>query len=85
MTFDPAGDAANVERLRGECLLAQQALRASSSKLAEVAASEAVEAAAHRAADTVHQEGELLMREIGSLLRAPGRAGIGVLGKLAGR
>ena len=83
--FDPAGDAANVERLRGECLLAQQALRASSSKLAEVAASEAVEAAAHRAADTVHQEGELLMREIGSLLRAPGRAGIGVLGKLAGR
>ena len=83
--FDPAGDEATVERLRGECLLAQQAVRASASQLAEAAASETLEAAAHRAADTVHQEGELLLRELGSLLRAPGRAGIGVLGKLAGR
>jgi Putative Actinobacterial Holin-X, holin superfamily III len=83
--FDPAGDPADLERLRGECLLAQQALRASSSRLAEVAAAEAVQAAAHRAADTVHEEGELLLRELRSLLRAPGRAGIGMLGKLAGR
>jgi Putative Actinobacterial Holin-X, holin superfamily III len=83
--FDPAGDEETVERLRGECLLAQQALRASSSRLAEAAASEAVQAATQRAADTVHQEGELLLRELRSLLRAPGRAGIGMLGKLAGR
>jgi hypothetical protein len=83
--FDPAGDEKTVERLRGECLLAQQALRASSSRLAEAAATEAVQAATQRAADTVHQEGELLLRELRSLLRAPGRAGIGMLGKLAGR
>jgi hypothetical protein len=83
--FDPVGSSENIEQLRGECLLAQQALRASSSKLAEAAASEAIDAATRRAADTVHEEGELLLREIGSLLRAPGRAGMGVLGKLAGR
>jgi len=83
--FDPAGDAQTVERLRGECLLAQQALRASSAQFAEAAAAEAVQAAAHRATDVVHEEGELLIRELRALLRAPGRAGIGVLGKLAGR
>jgi Putative Actinobacterial Holin-X, holin superfamily III len=83
--FDPTPDVETLDRLRGECLLAQKALRESSSRLAQAAASEAVDAAAHRAADTVHQEGELLIRELRSLLRAPGRAGIGVLGKLAGR
>ncbi len=83
--FDPAGDAETVEQLRGECLLAQQALRVSSARFAEAAAAEAVQAATHRATDVVHEEGELLIRELRALLRAPGRAGIGVLGKLAGR
>jgi hypothetical protein len=83
--FDPTPDPETLQRLRGECAAAQKALKESSSKLAQAAASEAVDAAAHRAADTVHAEGELLVRELRSLLRAPGRAGIGVLGKLAGR
>jgi hypothetical protein len=83
--FDPSGDAANLERLRARQQADEEAVRDAAGRFANAAARDAVDAAAARAGDAVEREGELLLRELMGVLRAPGRAGIGVLGRLAGR
>ena len=54
-------------------------------RFAQAAARETVDSAAKRTTEAVEQEGELLLRELAGVLRSPGRAGIGMLGRLAGR
>jgi hypothetical protein len=83
--FDPSGDAANLERLRARRRADEEAMRDAAARFADAAARDAVGAAAARAGDAVEREGELLFRELLAVLRAPGRAGIGALGRLAGR
>jgi hypothetical protein len=83
--FDPSGDAANLERLRAQQKADEEAMRVAAGRFATAAARDAVETAAAAAGDAVEHEGELLIRELLGVLRSPGRAGIGVLGRLAGR
>ena len=83
--FDPAGDAARLERLRAEQLAGELAMRQAAGRFAQAAARETVDSAAKRTTEAVEQEGELLLRELAGVLRSPGRAGIGMLGRLAGR
>jgi Putative Actinobacterial Holin-X, holin superfamily III len=83
--FDPAGDEARLERLQDEQRAGEVAMQQAAGRFAQAAARETVDSVAKRATDAVDQEGELLLRELAGLLRAPGRAGIGVLGRLAGR
>lgn len=83
--FDPSGDAARLEQLQAEQRAGEIAMRRAAGRFADAAAREAVGSVTKQATDAVEHEGELLLRELGGLLRAPGRAGIGVLGRLAGR
>jgi hypothetical protein len=83
--FDPAGDDRRLEEAKAKRAAAEAAVRASAGRFAEVAAADAVDSIADHTVGAAEREGELLLREVAALLRAPGRAGIGVLGKLAGR
>jgi hypothetical protein len=83
--FDPAGDARRLEEAKETRIAAEDAVRASAGRFAEVATAQAVDSIADHTVGAAEREGELLLRELAALLRAPGRAGIGVLGKLAGR
>lgn len=83
--FDPEGDAQRLADAQVRCAAAEASVRLAAARLAETARAEAMDSIAERTIGVAEREGELLLRELVSLLRSPGRAGIGVLGKLAGR